>query len=185
MTPDKAAPEAQSERFNLSLWALKNQALVRYLLLVLLLGGLFSYFHLGQDEDPPFTFRAMAIRVLWPGANAQQIAEQVVDKLEKKLQEVPHVDKIRSYSKPGEAVIILQLHDSSPPKEVPNAWYQARKKIGDIRHTLPSGVIGPFFNDEFGDTFGTIYAISADGFSYEDQRRYEDLCTTSIFESKC
>ncbi len=162
-------------RFNLSRWALEHQPLVRYLLVVLLLGGTLAYFKLGQDEDPPFTFRAMAIRLVWPGASAEQVAEQVVDKLEKKLQEVPHVEKISSYSKPAEALILVQLRDSSPPKEVSNSWYQARKKINDIRHTLPAGVQGPFFNDEFGDTFGTIYAISADGFSLEEQRRYAEF----------
>ena len=162
-------------RFNLSRWALEHQPLVRYLLVVLLLGGTLAYFKLGQDEDPPFTFRAMAIRLVWPGASAEQVAEQVVDKLEKKLQEVPYVEKISSYSKPAEALILVQLRDSSPPKEVSNSWYQARKKINDIRHTLPAGVQGPFFNDEFGDTFGTIYAISADGFSLEEQRRYAEF----------
>ncbi|MFN8918094.1 MAG: efflux RND transporter permease subunit, partial [Burkholderiales bacterium] len=105
-------------RFNLSRWALEHQPLVRYLLLVLLLGGTLAYFKLGQDEDPPFAFRAMAIRLVWPGASAEQVAEQVVDKLEKKLQEVPYVEKISSYSKPAEALILVQLRDSSPPKEV-------------------------------------------------------------------
>ncbi|HEU4621828.1 MAG TPA: efflux RND transporter permease subunit, partial [Burkholderiaceae bacterium] len=160
---------------NLSRWALEHRSFTRYILVALLLGGIFAYGTLGQDEDPPFTFRAMAIRAVWPGASGEQIAEQVVDKLEKKLQETPYVDKIRSYSKPGEAVIILQLKDSTPPKAVPDAWYQARKKLGDIRGTLPPGVLGPFFNDEFGDTFGTIYGLTADGFTYEDVRRYAEF----------
>lgn len=161
--------------FNLSRWALENVALTRYLMVVLLLGGIFSYGRLGQDEDPPFTFRAMVVQAMWPGATALQVADQVTDKLEKKLQETPYIDKIRSYSKPGQAVIILELRESTPPKEVPQAWYQVRKKINDIRATLPPGVLGPFFNDEFGDTYGSIFALSGDGFSYEQVREYADF----------
>jgi multidrug efflux pump subunit AcrB len=116
----------------------------------------------------------MAIRVFWPGATAQQVAEQVVDKLEKTLQEVPYADKIRSYSKPGEALIIFQVRDSSPPKEMPQTWYTVRKKIGDMRATLPAGVVGPYFNDEFGDVYGSIYALSADGFTYQELKDQAD-----------
>ncbi|MCW7541477.1 efflux RND transporter permease subunit [Aquabacterium sp. A7-Y] len=161
-------------RFNISRWALEHPALTRYLMVVLVVLGFAAYFQLGQDEDPPFTFRAMVVRAYWPGATAQQMAEQVSDKIEKTLQEVPYADKIRSYAKPGETLIIFQLKDSSPPKEVANVWYQARKKIGDMRGTLPQGVIGPFFNDEFGDVFGSIYALSADGFSYEELRQHAE-----------
>jgi multidrug efflux pump len=161
--------------FNLSRWALENIPLTRYLIVVLLLGGIFSYGKLGQDEDPPFTFRAMVVRAIWPGATALQMADQVTDKLEKKLQETPYIDKIRSYSKPGETLIILELRESTPPKETPQAWYQVRKKISDIKSTLPPGVIGPFFNDEFGDTYGSIFAISGDGFSYEQVKEYSDF----------
>ncbi len=169
---DRAAPAAS--RMNISRWALDHPALTRYLLLVLLVLGFAAYFQLGQDEDPPFTFRAMALRVFWPGATAQQVAEQVTDRLERTLQEVPYSDKIRSYSKPGEALIIFQVKDSSPPKEMPQIWYTVRKKIGDMRGTLPAGVIGPFFNDEFGDVYGTMYAMSADGFSYQELKDHAD-----------
>jgi len=161
--------------FNLSRWALEHIPLTRYLIVALLIGGILSYGKLGQDEDPPFTFRAMVVRAIWPGATSLQMADQVTDKLEKKLQETPYVDKIRSYSKPGETLIILQLRESTPPKDVPNAWYQVRKKIGDIRGTLPAGVIGPFFNDEFGDTYGSIFAISGDGFNYAEVKKYADF----------
>ena len=161
--------------FNLSRWALEHIPLTRYLMVALLLGGIFSFSKLGQDEDPPFTFRAMVVRAVWPGATPLQMAEQVTDKLEKKLQETPYIDKIRSYSKAGETLIILQLRESTPPKETPQAWYQVRKKIGDIRGTLPAGVIGPFFNDEFGDTYGSIFALSTDGFTYEENREYADF----------
>ena len=161
--------------FNLSKWALEHIPLIRYLIFALLIGGILSYGRLGQDEDPPFTFRVMVVRAAWPGATALQMADQVTDKLERKLQETPYIDKIRSYSKPGETVILLQLRESTPPKETASAWYEVRKKISDIRGTLPAGVIGPFFNDEFGDTYGSIFAISGDGFSYAEVKDYADF----------
>jgi multidrug efflux pump subunit AcrB len=160
--------------FNLSKWALDHPALTRYLMLVLMLLGVFAFFNLGQDEDPPFTFRVMVVRAYWPGATAQQVAEQVTDKLERTLQEVPYADKIRSYSKPGEAQIIFQIKDYSKPAEVANVWYTVRKKIGDIRGTLPAGVVGPFFIDDFGDVYGVIYALQADGFSPAEVKKFAD-----------
>ncbi|MDB5857621.1 MAG: putative inner rane transporter [Ramlibacter sp.] len=163
------------ERFNLSRWALEHPALTRYLMVVLMLLGTAAYFQLGQDEDPPFTFRAMIIRVFWPGSTAQQMAEQVTDKLERTLQEVPYSDVIRSYSKPGEALVVLQIKDSSRAAEVPNVWYTVRKKIGDMRSTLPAGVVGPYFNDEYGDVYGVIYALEADnGYSYAEVKTFAD-----------
>ena len=161
--------------FNLSRWALEHIPLIRYLIGALLIGGILSYSNLGQDEDPPFTFRVMVVRAIWPGATAVQMAEQVTDKLERKLQETPYIDKIKSYSKPGETFIIVQLRESTPPSETSASWYQVRKKIGDIRGTLPAGVIGPFFNDEFGDTYGSIFALSGDGFSYAEMKDYADF----------
>ena len=162
------------EKFNLSKWAIDHPALTRYLMVVLMVLGMASYFQLGQDEDPPFTFRAMVVRTYWPGATAQQVAEQVTDKLERTLQEVPYADKIRSYSKPGESQIIFQIKDYSKPADVPNVWYSVRKKIGDIRYTLPQGVQGPFFNDEFGDVFGVIYALDAPGFNPAEVKKFAD-----------
>ena len=161
--------------FNLSRWALENIPLTRFLIAALLIGGILSYERLGQDEDPPFTFRAMVVRAVWPGATAVQMAEQVTDKLERKLQETPYVERIRSFSKPGETTIIIELRESTPPKEVPGSWYQVRKKIGDMAGTLPAGVVGPFFNDEFGDTYGSIFALSGDGFSYAEMKEYADF----------
>jgi multidrug efflux pump len=184
VTTPSAASDAKPASFNISKWALEHSALTRYLLVVLLLLGSAAYFQLGQDEDPPFTFRAMAMRVFWPGATAQQVAEQVTDKLEKTLQEVPHADKIRSYSKPGEALIIFQVTDSSPPKEVQQIWYTVRKKIGDMRGTLPSGVVGPFFNDEFGDVYGSMFALSADGFSYDELKEQADRVRQRLLKVK-
>ena len=160
--------------FNVSKWALDHPALTRYLMVALMLLGFAAYFQLGQDEDPPFTFRAMVIRTYGPGATAQQVAEQVTDKLERTLQEVPYADKIRSYSKPGESQIIFQIKDSSRSTDVPNVWYSVRKKIGDIRGTLPGGIQGPFFNDEFGDVYGVIYALESDGFSYAEVKTFAD-----------
>jgi len=162
------------DKFNLSKWALDHPALTRYLMVVLMVLGVAAYFQLGQDEDPPFTFRAMVVRTYWPGATAQQVAEQVTDKLERTLQEVPYADKIRSYSKPGESQIIFQLKDSSKPSDVPNVWYAVRKKIGDMRYTLPQGVQGPFFNDDFGDVYGVIYALDAPGFTPAEVKKFAD-----------
>ncbi|MET0983271.1 MAG: efflux RND transporter permease subunit [Telluria sp.] len=161
--------------FNLSRWALEHIPLTRYLMAALIIGGILSYGLLGQDEDPPFTFRVMVVRAIWPGATAVQMAEQVTDKLERKLQETPYIDRIRSFSKPGETTILLELRESTPPSEVPASWYQVRKKIGDIAGTLPAGVIGPFFNDEFGDTYGSIFALSGDGFTYAEMKEYADF----------
>lgn len=171
---ENATPQPPTGGFNLSKWALDHPALTRYLMVVLMLLGVGAYFQLGQDEDPPFTFRAMVVRTYWPGATAQQVAEQVTDKLERTLQEVPYADRMRSYSKPGESQIIFELKDSSPPGEVPNVWYTVRKKIGDMRATLPQGVQGPFFNDEFGDVYGVIYALEADGFTPAEVRNFAD-----------
>ena len=167
-------------RFNVSRWALEHPALTRYLMVVLMVMGFAAYFQLGQDEDPPFTFRAMVVQAFWPGATAQQMAEQVTDKIEKTLQEVPYADKIRSYTKPGESLTIFQLKDSSPPKEVGDVWYQVRKKIGDMRSTLPQGVLGPVFNDEFGDVYGSIIALSSDGFSREEMRQHAERVRSEL-----
>jgi multidrug efflux pump len=164
----------QPGRFNISRWALEHPALTRYLMVVLLVLGVAAYFQLGQDEDPPFTFRVMVVQAFWPGATAQQMAEQVTDKIERTLQEVPNSDVIRSYTKPGESLTLLELKDSTPPKDVPATWYQVRKKVGDMRNTLPQGVIGPVFNDDFGDVYGSIFALSADGFSDEELRVFAE-----------
>jgi multidrug efflux pump len=166
--------EQPKDSFNLSKWALDHPALTRYLMVVLMLLGFAAYFQLGQDEDPPFTFRAMVVRTYWPGATAQQVAEQVTDKIERTLQEVPFADKIRSYSKPGESQIIFQIKDSSKAADVAGVWYAVRKKVGDMRGTLPGGVVGPFFNDDFGDVYGVIYALQADGFSYAELKTFAD-----------
>ncbi|WP_374497838.1 efflux RND transporter permease subunit [Vogesella indigofera] len=162
------------KKINLSEWALRNGSLVQYLMVVLMVAGLFAYTQLGQKEDPEFTFKAMMVRVLWPGATALETEQQVTDKIEKKLQEMGELEYVKSYTKPGEALLILSIREDVPPKNVQQLWYTVRKKLGDIRHTLPTDIRGPFFNDEFGDTFGNIYAFTGDGFSYEEVRRYVD-----------
>ncbi len=161
-------------RFNISRWALEHPALTRYLMIVLMVVGFATYFQLAQDEDPPFTFRAMVVQAFWPGATAQQMAEQVTDKIERTLQEVPYADKIRSYTKPGESLTFFQVKDSTPAKEVADVWYQVRKRVSDQRGNLPQGTVGPFFNDDFGDVYGSIFALSADGFSAEELREHAE-----------
>ena len=174
----------QGKGFNLSLWAINHPALTRYLMEVLIVLGVAAYFSLGQDEDPPFTFMLMVVRTYWPGATAQQVAEQVTDKLERSLQEAPYADKIRSYSKPGESQIIFQIKDNSKPGEVSDVWYTVRKKIGDMRHTLPQGVQGPFFNDDFGDVYGVIYGLQADGYTNAEAKVFADSVRQQLLRVK-
>ena len=160
----------------MSEWALEHQSLVLFFMLALFAAGLFSYFRLGQAEDPEFTFKVMVIRAVWPGASPAEMERQVTERLEKKLQETPYLDNVRSFTKSGETTIFIALKDSTPPKEVAGVWYQVRKKIGDMRYTLPEGTLGPFFNDEFGDVFGNIYAFTGDGFSYAElKNQVEDV----------
>jgi multidrug efflux pump len=163
-------------RFNLSAWSLRHRSLIGFLMVLLLAAGAMSYMQLGRAEDPDFTFKVMIVRTNWPGATAREVEQLVTDKIEKKLQETPYLDNVRSYSKAAESTIFIALRDSTPPKAVSGVWYEVRKKVGDIRHTLPAGVQGPFFNDEFGDTFGTIYAFTADGFTHRELKDYvEDV----------
>ena len=161
-------------RFNVSEWALANRSLVVYAMLVLAVLGAWSYTRLGQSEDPPFTFKAMVVRTLWPGATAQEVSTQVTERVEKALMTTGKYEFIRSYSRPGESQVIFMARDAMPSKDVPDVWYQIRKKVGDIRPTLPEGTVGPFFNDEFGDTFGNIYALTGKGFDYAVLKDYAD-----------
>ena len=160
--------------FNLSAWSLDHSSLVAFFMLVLALGGILAYFNLGRSEDPDFTIKIMVVRTFWPGATAREVEQQVTDRIEKKLQELPNLDSLRSYSKPGESLVFIELRDFTPPKQVPELWYQVRKKINDMRHTLPAGVQGPFPNDEFGDAFGNVFALTGDGYTLADLRRQAD-----------
>ncbi|RYZ74934.1 MAG: efflux RND transporter permease subunit [Lysobacteraceae bacterium] len=161
-------------RFNLSEWALTHRSLVLYAMIVLGIIGAWSYRHLGQSEDPPFTFKVMVVRTVWPGAAADEVSRQVTERIEKALMTTGEYEYIRSYSRPGESQVIFVARDSMHSDEVPALWYQARKKVGDIRATLPEGVVGPFFNDEFGDTFGNIYALTGKGFDYAVMKDYAE-----------
>ena len=161
-------------KFNISEWALANRPLVVYAMLVLAIVGVLSYSRLGQSEDPPFTFKAMVVRTMWPGATAEEVSREITDRIEKKLMETGRYDEIVSYSRPGESQVIFSARDTIHSRELPELWYQVRKKVGDMRGTLPQGTVGPFFNDEFGDTYGNIYAITGDGFDYAVLKDYAE-----------
>ncbi|RSE95307.1 efflux RND transporter permease subunit [Achromobacter aegrifaciens] len=174
------APRHEEGRFNLSAWALRHQPLVIFIITLITLFGVLSYSKLAQSEDPPFTFRVMVIKTLWPGATAQQVQEQVTDRIAKKLQEAPNTDFMRSYSRPGESLIFYTMKDSAPASTVAEQWYQVRKKVGDIAATLPPGVQGPVFNDEFGDVYTNIYTLQGDGFSPAQLHDYADRLRTVL-----
>ncbi|MDX9673058.1 MULTISPECIES: efflux RND transporter permease subunit [unclassified Pseudomonas] len=161
-------------RFNLSEWALRNRQIVLFLMLLLAIVGALSYTKLGQSEDPPFTFKAMVIQTRWPGATAQEVSRQVTERIEKKLMETGEYERIVSFSRPGESQVTFIARDSMHSVDIPDLWYQVRKKVSDIRQTLPPGIQGPFFNDEFGTTFGNIYALTGDGFDYALLKDYAD-----------
>ncbi|MDH0645514.1 efflux RND transporter permease subunit [Pseudomonas sp. GD03858] len=160
--------------FNLSAWALRNRQIVLFLMILLAAIGAMSYTKLGQSEDPPFTFKAMVIRTLWPGATAEEVSRQVTERIEKKLMETGEYEKIVSFSRPGESQVTFMARDSLHSKDIPELWYQIRKKVADIKHTLPPEAQGPFFNDEFGTTFGNIYALTGSGFDYAVLKDYAD-----------
>lgn len=167
--------------FNLSAWAIAHRALVLYLMLVVAAGGIYAYTKLGRAEDPSFTIKVMIISADWPGATADEMRTQVADRIEKKLQEVPHLDRVETYTRPGSAVVQLVLRDTTPPGEVQDLWYQVRKKIGDMRGDLPTGVRGPWFNDEYGDVYSALYMLTADGLSMADlKQRAEDIRQTIL-----
>ena len=167
--------------WNLSAWALSHPALVVYLIVLLLAAGGLSYFHLGRAEDPDFTVKVMVVRTLWPGASVPEVLWQITEPLEKKLQETPRVKDVRSYSKPGESMIFVELWDDTPKNEVPEAWYQVRKRLGDMAHELPQGAIGPFAFDEFGDTLIALYALTGDGFDLAALRRTADRLARAFY----
>jgi multidrug efflux pump subunit AcrB len=169
-----------SEGFNLSSWTLRHQALVIFVLALVTLFGVLSYGRLAQSEDPPFTFKVMVIRTLWPGATARQVQEEVTDRIARKLQETRDVDFLRSYSRPGESTLFFTIKDAAPPSQVPDTWYQVRKKVGDIVYTLPSGIQGPYFNDEFGDVYTDLYALEGDGFSPAQLHDYAERLRTEL-----
>jgi multidrug efflux pump len=164
------------QRFNLSQWAITHRALVLFMILILGAAGTYSYFNLGRAEDPSFTIKVMVMNVAWPGATVGEMQTQVADKIEKKLQELPYLDRVETYSIPGVSFVQVILRDTTPPAKVKDLWYQVRKKVGDIRGDLPAGIIGPNFNDEFGDVYSALYMLSADGLSLAELKaRAEDI----------
>jgi multidrug efflux pump len=152
-------------RTNLSALALKYSTLTVFFMIALTLAGFYAFFNLGRAEDPPFIIKQMVVSAAWPGATSREVEQQVTEKIETKLQELPYFFNVQSYTKPGETVIFVSLRDDTPPSKVADLWYQVRKKVGDIRSSLPQGVVGPFFNDEYGDTYSLIWAFESDGFS--------------------
>src|SRR5262245_44088571 len=162
--------------FNLSQWAITHRALVLFMILVLGAAGAYSYLNLGRAEDPSFTIKNMVVNVAWPGATATEMQTQVADKIEKKLQELRWRDRVATYSQHGGSFMQVILVDRTPPSRVKELWYQVRKKVGDIRGDLPAGIIGPNFNDEYGDVYSAIYMFTADGLSLADLKaRAEDI----------
>jgi multidrug efflux pump subunit AcrB len=147
-----------------------------YMMIVTVIAGVVSYARLGRDEDPAFVIKTMVVGAAWPGASMDDTINQVTERLERTLQETPSLDYIRSYTSPGATTIFVNLQGSTRAAAIPDIWYHVRKNIGDMRSTLPDGVVGPVFNDEFGDTFGIIYGFTADGFSHRELRDYvEDV----------
>lgn len=165
---------------NLSAWAIKNRALTIYFMLVAVIAGAFAFYNLGRDEDPSFTIRTMLVTAVWPGASMEETQQQLAERLERTLQETPGLDALRSITRPGIVTIYVELLGETPPDLVLDSWYEVRKRVGDIRHTLPQGVLGPFFNDDFGDVFGIIYAFTADGFSDRELRDYVDAARSTL-----
>ena len=168
--------------FNLSEWSLKHRSIAIYLMIVAVAAGVLSFINLGRSEDPTFVIKTMVVQAAWPGATIDDTLKQVTERLERKLQETPQLDFIRSFTRAGLTTIFVNLKGSATAKEVPDIWYHVRKSIGDIRPTLPAGVIGPGFNDDFGDTFGIIYGFTADGFTHRELRDYVEDVRSQLLE---
>ena len=183
LKPTSSAESSEKSRFNLSEWALKNQVLVLYAMLMITITGFLAYTELGQSEDPPFTFKVMLVRTTWPGASAIEVEQQITDKIEKKLQEVPNLDHTNSYSRPGESMIFIIIKDDTFSAAIPDIWYQVRKKIGDIRHTLPQNVESLVFNDEFSDVYGSMYALTGDGFDNFALKKQAEIIRAELLKT--
>ena len=157
-------------QFNLTDWALKHKQFIYFFVILSFIAGIFAYKSMGRAEDPDFIIKQMVIAVPWPGATARQMEEQVTDKVEKKLQDLPGLDYLKSYSTPGLTVIYVNLKDNVPKKEIRNRWVEARNMVNDIKSTFPAGVMDPTFNDRFDEVYGIVYALTGDGYSYEQMR---------------
>lgn len=167
-----SASTTDRKPFNLSRWAIAHPSIARFLFGLILITGVLGLMRMGQKEDPDFTFRVMVVQAVWPGASIEEMQDQVVNKIERKLQETPHLDWVKSYTRAGSAIVTLQVQGDTNATEVADAFYQVRKKVGDITDELPEGVLGPYFNDEFGDTFITLHSISGDGYSYPELKKF-------------
>ncbi len=167
---------------NLSEWALSKRSLIVFLMIVSVIAGTLSFLRLGRGEDPAFTFRTMIVAAAWPGATVEETMKQVTERLERTLQETDHLDTVRSYTTAGQTTIFVDLKQSTPPSAVADVWYQVRKNVGDMRQTLPTGVAGPFFNDDFGSTFGIIYAFTADGFTFRELRDHVEAARSRLLQ---
>ncbi|MBW9064530.1 efflux RND transporter permease subunit [Rhizobium herbae] len=164
--------DQKQSSFNLSRWAIEHPSIARFLFGLILITGVLGLMRMGQKEDPDFTFRVMVVQAIWPGASIQEMQDQVVNKIERKLQETPHLDFVRSYTRAGSAIITLQIEGDTDAEQVADAFYQVRKKVGDIENELPQGLLGPYFNDEFGDTFITLHSLSGSGYSYPELKKF-------------
>ena len=169
-------------RFNLSEWALGHRSFVWYLMLAVVLAGVLSYAKLGREEDPAFTIKTMIVQANWPGATVEDMTNQVTDRIERKLQELASLDYTKSYTTPGQTTIFVNLKDDTRGRDIPAIWVQVRNRVSDIRAELPQGVQGPFFNDQFGDVFGNIYAFTADGLSFRQLRDYVERVRTEVLK---
>ena len=168
--------------FNISEWALRHRSFVVYLMIMVMLAGTASFRSLGRDEDPAFVIKTMVVQAAWPGATIDDTLRQVTERIERTLQETPHLDFIRSYTNPGLTTIFVNLKGATPASAVPDVWYHVRKSVGDMWHTMPAGVVGPGFNDEFGDTFGIIYGFTSDGFSPRELRDVVDDVRSKLLQ---
>ena len=180
----RAEPEHPTSRGNLSAWAVAHPAFVLFFIIVFSVAGLMSYLSLGRAEDPSFTIKTMVISAAWPGATAEEMQDQVADKLEKRLQELELFDYVKTYTRPGVTVIQVQLKDTARAKEVDDAWYQVRKKLTDSRPTLPQGVQGPFFNDEYGDVYSAIYMLSGADVSLTKLKDYAEIVRQRLLRTE-
>ena len=170
-TPPASTPEDRHP-FNLSRWAISHPSIARFLFGLIIVMGALGVMNMGQKEDPDFTFRVMVVQSVWPGASIDDMQNQVVNKIERKLQETPHLDWVKSYTRAGVSITTIQIKGDTNAQDVADAFYQVRKKVGDIRQDLPSGLLGPYFNDEFGDTYITLTAISGEGYSYPELKQF-------------
>ena len=180
--PEGPPPGSRLMNLNLTEWAIRHRSLVIYFMLVVVVAGVGSYLRLGRSEDPDFTVKTMVVQVGWPGATVSDTLEQITDRLERKLQETPNLDYLKSYTTAGQATIFVYLKDSTRPAQVPDIWYQVRKKVYDIQNDMPQGIVGPGFNDEFGDTYGIVYGFTADGFTHRELRDYVDDVRKQLLE---